>query len=275
VVNVSEGRDLSTLSAIAGAAEDHLLDLHCDPDHNRSVLTLAGPDTEDAVRSVAARTVELVDLRTHLGVHPRLGALDVVPFVPLALVGGRVEDGEMEEAIEARNRFARWASSELALPCFLYGPERSLPFVRRHAFDDLTPDLGATTQHVTAGACAVGARHLLVAYNLWLSTPEVSVARAIASEIRGPSVRALGLEAGGVTQVSCNLVEPLTFGPQDAYDAVEALAKGTGTSVVRAELVGLAPDAVVEGVPANRRSGLDLDEDRTIEARLSAHTTPV
>jgi glutamate formiminotransferase len=281
VVNVSEGRDLGVVTAIAAAGGDCLLDVHTDADHHRSVLTLAGPGPrlEDAVRAVARSTLEHIDLRHHEGVHPRLGALDVVPFVPLGPGGspdlgiagnpGGSPNPGLAPAIAARDRFAAWAGAELGLPCFLYGPERTLPEVRRHAFGPLAPDFGPAGPHPGAGACAVGARPALVAYNLWLATPDLSVARAVAKAIRGPAVRALGLAVDGVTQVSCNLVDPLAFGPAQVYDAVRRLAEEAGTELARAELVGLAPAAVVEAVPSTRRAALDLDSDKTIEALLS------
>jgi len=140
VVNVSEGCDPDVLAAIAGAGAPALLDLHSDQDHNRSVLTLAGPAPvlEDAARAVARATLERIDLRLHQGVHPRLGSLDVVPFVPLGPTGSPCgPDGDLTPALEARRRFATWAGEELALPCFFYGPERSLPDVRREAFGRL------------------------------------------------------------------------------------------------------------------------------------------
>jgi glutamate formiminotransferase / 5-formyltetrahydrofolate cyclo-ligase len=271
VVNVSEGRDAAVVDAIASAGAGALLDVHLDPDHHRSVLTLAGPDPrlETAVRAVARAAVERVDLRRHQGVHPRLGALDVVPFVPLGPDGGPGTGSDLTPALEARRRFAAWAGEELHLPCFFYGPERSLPQVRRDAFGPLRPDTGPPTPHPSAGACAVGARRPLVAYNLWLETSDVSVARGVAAAIRGPAVRALGFAVGRATQVSCNLVDPEVFGPAQAYDAVRRLAEEAGTTVARAELVGLAPTAVVEAVAPMRRGVLDLDHDRTVEARLS------
>jgi len=272
VVNVSEGRDPAVVGAIAAAGAEFLLDVHRDPDHNRSVLTLAGPgtDLDGAVRAVARATLEHVDLRRHQGVHPRFGALDVVPFVPLGAGGSPARPGDdLTPALEARDRFAAWAGRELALPCFCYGPGRSLPEVRRGAFAALAPDTGPPAPHPSAGACAVGARSALVAYNVWLGTNDVAVARAVAAAIRGPAVRALGLEVGGVAQVSCNLVDPFAFGPAQAYDAVRRLAEEAGTGVARAELVGLAPAAVVGAVPAARRGALDLDPERTVEARLS------
>ena len=262
VVNVSEGRDAAVLDALASSAGPALLDLHRDPDHHRSVLTLAGPDVEDAARRVAAEAVARIDLRRHTGAHPRLGAADVVPFVPL-------QGSEGADAVRARDAFARWAGTDLGVPCFLYGPERSLPELRRRAFTTLAPDSGPPRPHPTAGATAVGARAVLVAYNLWLARgATVEQARSIAREVRGPAVRALGLDVGGRLQVSCNLVDPLALGPAAAFDAVAALAASAGTSVVGAELVGLVPGAVLDAVATERWAALDLHPSRTIEARL-------
>jgi glutamate formiminotransferase len=156
------------------------------------------------------------------------------------------------------------------LPCFCYGPERTLPEVRRRAFVDLEPDAGPSQPHPTAGACAAGARFALVAYNLWLSISDIQVARSIARAVRGPAVRALGLAAGETTQVSCNLLDPLHFGPARAYDAVDRLAHELGVEITGAELVGLVPAAVVTSTPPERHHQLDLDPGRTIEARLAA-----
>ena len=262
VVNVSEGRDASVLDVLAAAAAPALLDVHSDRHHHRSVLTMAGPEVAEAARCVATEAVARIDLRRHDGVHPRLGAVDVVPFVPL-------DGSTMADAVAARDRFARWAGDELGVPCFLYGPERSLPDVRRGAFSALAPDTGPARPHPTAGAAAVGARPVLVAYNLWLAPDAaVATARAVARQVRGPAVRALGLDVGGRAQVSCNLVDPRTVGPADAYDAVAECAADLGTSVVGAELVGLLPSVVLHAVPPERWTALDLDPARTIEARL-------
>lgn len=269
VVNVSEGRDAAVIGAIVDAGADLVLDVHSDPDHHRTVLTMAGGGVEAAVRAVARRTVELIDLRRHDGVHPRLGVLDVVPFVPLDGHGSPLASpGDLARAVDARDQFAAWAADALALPCFYFGSERSLPEVRRRAFTGLTPDTGPEAPHPTAGACAVGARSALVAYNVWLATADVGVARSIAAAVRGPAVRTLGLATAGVTQVSCNLVAPLTRGPADVYDDVARQAQRAGTSVIRAELVGLAPAAVVAATPRRRLRQLDLDAGRTLEARL-------
>jgi glutamate formiminotransferase / 5-formyltetrahydrofolate cyclo-ligase len=255
VVNTSEGRDGAVLDALAGAAGADLLDLHSDPHHHRSVLTLAGVE---APRRVARVAVDRIDLHRHEGVHPRIGAVDVVPFVPL-------DGSSLADAVRARDAFGAWAAAELGVPCFHYGPERSLPEVRRRAFVDLRPDAGPDEPHPTAGACAVGARTVLVAYNLWLEAPDLDLARRVAAAVRGPSVRALGLAAGDAVQVSLNLVAPEVTGPGAAWDLVAALAP-----VARAELVGLVPRAVLDREPAARWGQLDLDPARTIEARLSA-----
>lgn len=254
VVNVSEGRDGEVVAALAAAAGGDLLDVHSDPDHNRSVLTLVG---EDAPRAVARAALERLDLRRHAGAHPRIGVLDVVPFVPLG-------DTPMSAAIAARDEFAVWAGDELDLPCFLYGPERSLPDVRRGAFTTLTPDTGPSSPHPSAGAAAVGARRLLVAYNLWLSEPDLDLARRVAAAIRRPAVRALGLAVGDHVQVSMNLVDPTDVGPAAVWDLVADQAP-----IARAELVGLVPAAVLQGTAPERWVQLDLAPDRTIEARLS------
>src|SRR5438309_4881154 len=150
VINVSEGSSGVVLDGLRAAASRALLDMHSDRHHNRSVLTMAGPDVESAARAVTGIGVSTIDLGAHAGAHPRLGAVDVVPFVPL-------DGSTMEDAVVARDRFSSWAANELAVPCLLYGPERSLPEIRRHAFQSLPPDVGPTEPHPTAGAICVGA----------------------------------------------------------------------------------------------------------------------
>jgi glutamate formiminotransferase len=220
------------------------------------VLTTVG---EEAARRIARVAVERIDLNHHDGVHPRLGAVDVVPFV--ALEGSTELDAEL-----ARDDFAEWAGEELDLPVFAYGGDGpTLPEVRRRAFKDLVPVAGPSRPHPTAGAVAVGVRPPLVAYNLWLAEPDVAVARRVAAEVRDDAVRALGLAVGDRVQVSLNLVEPERVGPADAYDRVAAKVPLAG-----AELVGLLPQAVLDAVAPDRWAELDLAEDRTIEARLAA-----
>jgi len=254
VVNISEGRRATVVAAVAAAAGGDLLDVHTDADHNRSVLTLVG---EDAPRAVATTAARLVDLSAHEGVHPRFGAFDVVPFV--ALTGTTPAD-----ALAARDRFIAWVAATLGVPAFAYGPERTLPDVRRHAFRGLSPTAGPDRPHPTAGATAVGARPLLVAWNVWLAEPDVALARRIAAAVRGPHLRALGLPVAGGAQVSMNLVDPDVIGPAEAWDRVAAHAP-----VRRAELVGLVPAAVLARTDQSRWEQLDLAEDRTIEHRLA------
>lgn len=255
VLNVSEGRDAAVLDRLAAAAGPDLLDLHRDPHHHRAVLTLVG---EDAPRRVARVAVTSIDLGTHEGVHPRFGAVDVAPFVALGST-------PFAASVEARDRFADWAARALGVPCFLYGPERSLPEVRREAFRTLAPQTGPPKPHPRAGACAVGARRVLVAYNLWLADPDLARAQSIVRTLRGPAVRALALVLEGQVQVSTNLLDPRRVGPHHVFDAVAAQA-----TVDRAELVGLVPAGVLAGIDPHRWARLDLAQDRTIEARLVA-----
>jgi len=260
VMNVSEGRDPARLTELVYAAGDDLLDVHTDRHHHRSVLTLVG---EQAPRAVATAAVQRLDLSRHEGAHPRLGVVDVVPFV--ALRGSSPDD-----ALAARDAFATWLADEHGVPCFLYGPERSLPEVRRQAFGELVPDRGPATPHPTAGATAVGARPVLVAYNLWLTTPDLGLARQVAAAVRAPGLRALGLAVGSRVQVSMNLVDPMHLGPAEAYDLVVQAVTTAGGTVAGAELVGLLPKAVLTAIDRSRWSALDLDPARTIEARLEA-----
>ena len=254
VVNVSEGRDAVVLDALRRAVAGDLLDVHSDADHNRSVYTLVG---EDAPRALMFAAVGLVDISAHRGVHPRIGAVDVVPFVPLA--GSTIND-----AVAARDRFAAWAADELSVPCFLYGPERSLPDIRRTAWHGLAPDHGPASPHPRAGAVCVGARDVLVAYNLWLRDVPLAETKRIAAVVRTPEMRTLGLQVGDMTQVSMNLVQPWIAGPTQAWDAVSRLAR-----IDHAELVGLVPQFVLESTPRSRWEELDLSEDRSIEWRLA------
>jgi glutamate formiminotransferase len=255
VINISEGRQRSAIDVIARNAGAQLLDVHADAHHHRAVLTVIG---EDAARAVTTAAVLSLDLGRHEGVHPRFGVVDVVPFVPLG-------SADLDRAVAARDRFADWLAHELGVPCFLYGPQRSLPDVRRRAFRDLAPDVGPGEPHPTAGATAVGARPVMVAYNVWLAETDLAAAQRIAKELRSPHVRALGLAVGDRVQVSMNLLAPLEVGPAHVYDAVGARAR-----IDHAELVGLVPGALLARTPRARWHDLDLAEDRSIEARLDA-----
>jgi glutamate formiminotransferase / 5-formyltetrahydrofolate cyclo-ligase len=271
VANVSEGRDDALLSELAARTGDTLLDLHRDPDHHRTVLTMAGPPEPlmEAVRAVAGTAVERLDLRAHAGAHPRLGVLDVVPFVPYRPGGPPVRD--LTAAVEARDAFARWLGDALRVPAFLYGPlpggaPRTLPEVRRHAFSGLEPDYGPPIPDPRTGATAVGARPVLIAYNVWVSP--AGVAGTVAPLVRRPELRALGLTVGERAQVSCNLVEPDVVGPAQVFDLVRSLVLAHGGTVEGAELVGLLPESVLAAVPTARWPELGLSAGATVEARL-------
>ena len=278
VINISEGRDRTVIDLVAAAAGDPLLDVHSDPTHHRSVLTLAGDlrDVESAARRVARAAVAAIDLSVHRGVHPRLGAVDVVPFVPLADAAGEVTS--WTAVVAARDAFAAWCGATLGVPCFLYGPERTLPDVRRGAFVTIAPDTGPPEPHPTAGATAVGARAVLIAYNVWIGAgPDghdladadvVAVARRVAGELRRPGLRTLGLAVDGGAQVSCNVVDPRQVTLGDVYDGVASGAAADRCIALRGELVGLLPQSALSAVPESRWAVLGLRAEDTIESRM-------
>lgn len=254
VINISEGRNRAIIDSLARSCADDLLHIHSDPDHNRSVFTLVGVE---APRALARAAVSAISLSDHSGVHPRIGIVDVVPFVPLV-------DSTMNDAQIARNEFAAWAATELDVPCFLYGTERTLPDIRKNAWTSLMPDIGSRSPHATAGAMCVGVREPLVAYNLWLENVDVATTRRIAAGVRTANIRTLGLQVGAFTQVSVNLIQPMIAGPNDAYEAVSQHAK-----VHHAELVGLLPASVLATIPRARWEDLDVSVEQTIEWRLT------
>ena len=280
VVNVSEGRDGSLLNRLADAAGPAFVDLHRDPDHHRSVFTLAGaPDSvSEGARRLARAALGAIDLRDHAGVHPRFGVLDVVPFVPFE--PGAPPPQNLSGVVVLRDEFARWLGRDMAIPTYRYGPlegptvsgGRTLPEIRRLIKEagsaDLAPDFGPPRPDPRTGISAVGARGVLVAYNVWVSS--LSVARRVAPLVRSPAVRALGVAVGRRAQVSCNLVDPSSLGPADLYDAVSALVAEAGGTVEGAELVGLIPQTVLSAVPARRWIELGLSADSTLEVRLGA-----
>ena len=282
VVNISEGRRPEVVAAVAEACGTALLDVHSDPDHNRSVLTLAGSAeaVAQAAMALARAAVDRIDVSAHSGVHPRLGAVDVVPFVPLVGQG-------LETAGEVARRWAERAASELAVPVFLYGAAdpggRSLPDLRRTAFKERAPDFGPTEPHPTAGAVAVGARPVLVAINCELGPggagldDDLALARAVARVVRErdgglPGVRALGfpLPSRGRAQVSMNLTDLGTTGVEAACGAVRRAAEERGGEVAAVELVGLLPGAELERCSDELLAWSGLSVDQTIEARLRA-----
>jgi glutamate formiminotransferase len=268
VPNVSEGRRpevVARLAAAAAAPGVRLLDVSSDPDHNRSVLTLAGEPEGLHQGLLALYEVALagIDLNRHQGVHPRVGAVDVVPFVPLG-------DTPMEMAVAAAGRLAREVARRFGLPVYLYEraarrPERTaLAEIRRGGFEGLegrladpawAPDFGPSRVHPTAGATVIGARFFLIAFNAVLASADVAAARAVARRVREsggglPAVRALGvhLASRGLAQVSMNLVDYRRTPPARALERVEEAAAALGTRVVETEIVGLVPAAAVRGV---------------------------
>jgi glutamate formiminotransferase len=277
VPNVSEGRARDVLDGLRDACGDSLLDLHTDIDHHRSVFTLGGPrdaDVEAATRRLALAVAERIDLMEHRGVHPRFGALDVVPFVALS------EDAH-GQAVEAAVKFADWIVGTLAVPVFLYGDAdaqcRTLPDARRTAFTARLPDAGPATPHPRLGAVAVGARPVLIAVNCALDTDDLQLAREVAVSVRErdgglPGVRALGLalESVGRVAVSMNLVALERTGLQQACESVRAQVLAAGHDVVGVELVGLLPAVELARCDTKFREWARLGPEHTIEARMAA-----
>ena len=274
--NVSEGRRAVVVVSIALAADRpgvQLLDLHTDPDHNRSVLTLAGRAGAlvDGVIAAASTAAQTIDLPTQRGVHPRFGSIDVVPFVPVGK-----DPGGMATAVSAAREAARRIADEVGIPCFLYeeaGCGRSLPEVRRRAFADLAPDFGGPGPHPVAGAVAVGAREPLVAYNVDLDTADLELARRIAASVRErdgglPHVRALGLPlpSRGIVQVSTNVLRPTVTTIGDVFEAVADLAAAARVGVEGSEIVGLTPGAAL---PASTTHLLLREPPRILETELA------
>jgi glutamate formiminotransferase len=265
VPNFSEGRDRRKLLAILTAMQVEgvsLLDYSLDRDHNRSVVTIAGRPgavLEAAVRG-AGRAAELIDLTSQTGVHPRIGAADVIPFVPVA-----------HYSLEQCAMTAHQAGAELwrryGVPAYFYEaaatrPDRALlEDVRRGQFEGLReavrrepsrrPDVGGPDVHPTAGASAIGARRFLVAYNIYLDKADITTARAVAREIRASNgglagVKALGLMVDGMAQISMNITDFRQTPLGIAFAAIRECARHAGAKPVRGELIGLLPEAAYE-----------------------------
>ena len=300
VPNVSEGRRPEVVdeivAAFAGADPEVLvLDRSSDPDHHRSVITLMGPGPAlvEAAVAGARACARLIDLNQHRGVHPRMGALDVLPFVPFGAVtrlrGG--DDPDLDCAGLAE-RAGRRIAAEAGVPVYLYGAAArhpgwaALPAVRGRGFEALraalaagdaghAPDFGGPELHPTAGATAVGAREVLIAYNVELAGAGLELARRIATAVRErdgglPAVRAMGvpLEDRGLVQVSMNLLDYRATPPAAAYAAVAELAERAGARVEASEIVGLVPAGALEGTdPADLRLRGPAPE-LSLEARL-------
>ena len=290
VPNFSEGRKIETVErlarAISSVSTACVLDTHIDPDHNRSVITfVAAPEkiVEAAFRAVEL-AAELIDMRGHTGVHPRLGATDVLPFIPIS--GVTMEDCAAL-AHQAGERIAR----ELSIPVFFYEraalrPDRvNLEDVRRGALELLreqittdpnrSPDVGPRRVHETAGAVAVGARPFLIAFNVNLRTTDVSIARNIARVVRArqgglPFLKALGFELNsrGLVQVSMNIVNYEVTGITEAYEAVRREAETLGVEIVGTEIVGLVPAKALDRSAEYFQKLENFSEDKILEHRL-------
>ena len=258
VPNFSEGEDESLIEQIISAVKTaKVLDVHSDPDHNRTVLTMAGraEGVYQAAFDLTERAMQLLDINQHIGVHPFMGVVDVIPFVPL-------KGSTMQEAIGTAHKLGEDLWKKLKLPVYFYGEaariaeRRDLPYVRKGGLQALKreikdahrrPDVGKGL-HVTAGAVAVGARNFLIAFNVNLKTQDPDLVQSIAKNIREkhgglPGVRALGLElkSRGITQVSINIVDHNKTSLLQVFDQVKLWAKEYGVEIMESELVGLIP----------------------------------
>ena len=293
VPNFSEGRDPAVLDALRAALTSvpgvRLLDVQADASHHRSVFTLvAHPEAalEAAFRAMQVATTR-IDLTRHSGEHPRMGATDVVPFIP-------VHDITMEECVALAKRLGERVGRELEIPVFLYAkaarrPERErLPDIRKGEFEGLRdrigtdpvadPDFGPKHIHPTAGATAIGARPFLVAFNIYLDAKDVTVAKEIAKKIRTssgglPAVQASGFEVDGLAQVSMNLLDIDVTSPAVVFAAVEREALARGVGIVRSELVGLIPERGILGAGAVHLKLADA-ADHLLETKIRAAAGP-
>jgi len=293
VPNFSEGRRPEVIAAIVSAIDRtdgvHVLDHTSDPSHNRSVVTFAG--ARDAVTPAAEASVqaavELIDMQGQSGGHPRIGAVDVMPFVPLGATA-------MSDVVDLARAFAERTASSLGLPVYLYGDaalrpdRRRLADIRRGQYEMLrelivtdprrAPDFGPARLHPTAGAMAVGARRPLIAFNINLRTDDLRIAERIARTIREssggmPAVQAMGVmvevPGGGLrAQVSTNLVDWERTGLPEVVAAVRRLAREAGTQIHGCELIGLAPAAALDRF-ASDPLARDLGNDGALEPQLA------
>jgi glutamate formiminotransferase len=286
VPNFSEGREEGTIEALRAALQRHaeVLDVHADADHNRSVFTLVGDDAGlvDALVAGIRMARERIDLRRHEGAHPRVGAADVVPVVPLLAL-----PGEMERARSAALAVAERVGGELELPVFLYaevGGGRGPAFFRRGGPEELqrridggelAPDFGPRRLDSSAGGVIVGARRPLIAINVNLRSTDLAVAQEIAGIVRErgggfPGVRALGLDLprAGVVQVSMNVEDWEAAALHEIVEAVEREAAARGVEVLGSELVGLMPAGAAMAAAGARLRISGFDASHVLELRL-------
>ena len=284
VANFSEGRDAAIVNAIADAiaspAGVRVLRSEQDTDHNRSVITFAGPP--DAVSEAALRgigvAVERIDLRKHAGVHPRMGAADVIPFVPL-------EGATLADCVAIAHRTGEEVWKRFQVPVYFYEAAALLPDrrllenCRRGGFENpsVPPDLGGPALHPSAGASIIGARKILIAFNINLATGDITIARAIARKIRTssggmPFLKALGLPlaARGLVQVSMNLTDFEETPLHVVFDAVAREAAAHGVAIAGSEIIGLIPSKALEDAAAHYLRCENFESGLVLENRLRA-----
>lgn len=294
VPNFSEGRRREVVDEIVRAIGQidgvTVLDHSSDATHNRSVVTFAG-NAEPVVRAATAgvgRALELIDMEQHAGAHPRIGAVDVIPFVPL---GGAT----LDECVDLARRFGEQIAQRFELPVYLYGaaairPERRrLADIRRGQYEAIrdeigtvperAPDFGPSRTHPRGGAVAVGARKPLIAFNINLATDDIAIARKIASTIREssggmPAVQAMGVllersSGPDLAQVSMNLVDWERTGIAAVVNEVRRLAREAGTDIDHCELIGLAPTGALLEVAADTLGLRDFSSDQALELRIA------
>lgn len=291
VPNFSEGCNQTTIAAIAGVFESFpgvkLVDFSGDTDHNRSVYTFLGKadDVLEAALAAAGKALELIDMRQQTGVHPRLGAVDVVPFIPLSTA-------KMKDAVDVAHNFGGQLYKRFGVPVYYYGAaslvdkRNELADVRRGGYEALEkkmcipedcPDVGKPIFNERSGATAVGARMPLVAYNINLDTDDLRLAQKIASQIREKGgglkcVRAIGviLKSRGVAQVSMNLTNYKETPLKPVYDLVKSLASERGVNVLESELIGLVPKAAFAGTKPKYLQLKDFDNNRLLETHIKS-----
>ena len=287
VPNVSEGRRQEIIAALAEAIDIpgvYVLDRSSDASHNRTVYTFAGAAdaVQEAVMRLFTAAVAAIDLRHHEGVHPRIGAVDVVPFVPLP-------GATMEECVALAKTTASRIAARFNVPMFLYeeaaaiGERRNLAEIRRGGLTGIAhrmqqaawrPDYGPDVPHPTAGATAIGARPILIAYNVNLASNRLGVAKRIASVIRASGgglshVKAMGVQLeGGLVQVSMNLTNYQETSIMTVFDAIAREAAVDGVRVLESEIVGLVPADALPPDPKKRLKLREQDLDRVLEERL-------
>ena len=286
IPNFSEGKNKDTINKIVEelrrASGVKILNFSMDEDHNRSVITFIGTpdDVERGASVLCDKALELIDMRKHSGVHPRNGAVDVVPFVP-------IKEVDMNEATAVAHRFGRAFAERNNVPVYFYGeaaldPSRkSLAFLRKGGYETLKdkindllwlPDAGPAVFNTRSGATAVGARNPLIAFNINLDTDNIDIAGKIAKSIRESSgglkhVQAIGvlLKSRNIVQVSMNLTNYKETSIRKVFDAVKEKARESGVDILESELIGLLPQNALEGVTAKYLQLRDFREKRIIE----------